>query len=152
VPCDHALVVEAQERDHVVDVFVGLDDSSSEAWPAREDRVVVNAPILEQGVPDLLRESIALGADADPDTMDYAVNRLVDEIAAIAMPPAARGRVRLQRHGIAAGSAWRDLATRPIGGVTVRERREAEQLTAAYVDELVAAGARACAPLRPATA
>jgi hypothetical protein len=150
VPCDHALVVEAQERDHVVDVFVGLDDSSSEAWPAREDRVVVNAPILEQGVPDLLRESIALGADADPDTMDYAVHRLVSEIKAIRFLPAAAVRARLVREGDAAASAWLSLATRPIDEVTQRERRDAERLTAGYVDELVALGAGACSRLRPA--
>lgn len=96
-----------------------------------------------------LYPSIALGADTDPDTMDYAVNTLVDEIAAIAVPPAAPARVRLARHGRAAASAWRSLATRPIGHVTQHERREAERLTAGYVDQLVALGAGACAPLRP---
>jgi hypothetical protein len=40
-------------------------------------------------------------------------------------------------------------ATRPIGDVTIGEQREAERSAAADVDELVALGARACAPLRP---
>jgi hypothetical protein len=99
-----------------------------------------------------LYPGIALGAEADPDTMDYAVHRLVGEIMAIAAPPATPVRVRIARAGGAAASAWLSLATRPIGEVTQHERREAERLTAGYVDELVAAGAAACAPLRPAGA
>jgi hypothetical protein len=96
--------------------------------------------------------SIALAADADPDTMEYAVHRLVGEITAITAPPAAPVRMRLARAGGAATSAWLSLATRSIGDVTRHERREAERLTAGYVDELVAAGAGPCAPLRPAGA
>jgi hypothetical protein len=99
-----------------------------------------------------LYPSIALGADADPDTMDYATRRLVDEITAITTPPVTPLRMRLARAGGAATSAWLSLATRPIGEVTLHERREAERLTAGYVDELVAAGAGGCAPLRPAGA
>jgi hypothetical protein len=95
-----------------------------------------------------LYPSIALGADTDPDTMDYAVHRLVEEIATIPSTATAPTRVR----GRAIARAWRSLATRPIRDVTLRERREAERLTAMYVDELVAAGAGACAPLRPAAA
>jgi hypothetical protein len=82
--------------------------------------------------------------------MDYAVHRLVGEITAITAPAATPVRVRLARTGGAATNAWLSLATRPIGEVTQHERREAEPLTAGCVDELVAAGARACAPLRPA--
>jgi hypothetical protein len=99
-----------------------------------------------------LYPSIALGADGDPDTMDYAVHRLVGEITAITAPPATPVGIRLARTGRAATSAWLSLATRPIGEVTQRERRKAERVTAAYVDEIVAAGAGACAPLRPAGA
>jgi hypothetical protein len=97
-----------------------------------------------------LYPSIALGADADPDTMDYAVHRLVSEIKAIRFLPAAAVRARLVREGDAAASAWLSLATRPIDEVTQRERRDAERLTAGYVDELVALGAGACSRLRPA--
>jgi hypothetical protein len=93
--------------------------------------------------------SIALGAEADPDTMDYAVHRLLGEIASIVDAPANPVRVRLARAGRAAASALFSLATLPIGEVTEHERQEAERLTAGYVDELVAAGAGACAPLRP---
>jgi hypothetical protein len=96
-----------------------------------------------------LYPSITLGADADPDTMDYVTRRLVGEITAITDPPATPVRMRLARAGSAATSAWLSLATRSIGEVTAHERREAERLTAGYVDELVAAGAGACAPLRP---
>ena len=94
-----------------------------------------------------LYPSIALGANADPDTMNYALNRLVNEIAAIPVPTASARQRRLARHGRAAASAWQSLATRPIGDVTLRKRREAERLGARYVDELVALGAGACAPL-----
>jgi hypothetical protein len=90
-----------------------------------------------------------LGANGDPDTMNYAVDRVVKEIAAIPVPTAASARQRrLARHGRAAASAWQSLATRPIGDVTLRKRQEAERLGARYVDELVALGAGACAPLR----
>jgi hypothetical protein len=99
-----------------------------------------------------LYPSIALGAEADADTMDYAVHRLVGEIAAITASPAAPVRMRLARAGGAATSAWLSLATRSIGEVTPDERLEAERLTAGYVDELVTAGAGACAKLRPAGA
>lgn len=96
--------------------------------------------------------SIAFGVDnGDPDTMGYAVNRLVDEIGAIPVSRAASARQRrLAQHGLAAGSAWGSLARRPVGEVTLRQQQEAERLAARYIDELVALGARACAPLRPA--
>ena len=94
------------------------------------------------------RIAVGLGAA----TMDYAVRRLVGEISATTAPPATPVRVRIARTDGAATSAWLSLATRPIGEVTRHERREAERLTAGYVDELVAAGAGACAPLRTARA
>ena len=96
-----------------------------------------------------LYPSVALGAKADPDDMDYAVNRLVNEIAAIpARAPASARQSRLAWHGRAAASAWHAIANRPVGDVTGRERREAERLSGRYVDELVTVGAGACAPLR----
>lgn len=98
-----------------------------------------------------LYPSIARGANGDPDTLSYAVERLVKEIAAIPFPAADSARQRrLARHGRAAASAWQSLATRPIGDVTLREREHAGRLGARYVDELVALGAGACAPLRQA--
>ena len=51
------LVVEAHERDHLRDVLVGLDPAGAEARRSGEDRVVVDPPLLEQGVPDVLREA-----------------------------------------------------------------------------------------------
>jgi hypothetical protein len=120
--------------------------------PARGDRGWIAEANLVCRLGRKLYPSIALGADTDPDTMDYATRRLVDEITAITAPPAAPVRMRLARTGGAATSAWLSLATRPIGEVTKHERREAERLTAGYVDELVAAGAGACSPLRPAGA
>jgi hypothetical protein len=100
-----------------------------------------------------LYPSMALGAATDPDTMDYAVNRLVEEIAGIPVTAAAPARARrLEPRGHAVACAWRTLAMRPIGDVTLGERTAAERLTAAYVHELVAAGADACAPLSPAAA
>ena len=96
-----------------------------------------------------LYPDIVLGADGDPDTTDYAVERLVREISAITVPTAASaGQRRLAQHAQAAVSAWRSIAMRPIGDVTLRERREAEMLAARYVDELIARGADACRPLR----
>ena len=98
-----------------------------------------------------LYPSVALGAKADPDTMDYAVNRLVNEIGAIPVPTAASARQsRLASHGQAAASAWHSLASQPVGDVTRSGRREAERLAGRYVDELIAVGAGACAPLRVA--
>jgi hypothetical protein len=52
VALDHALVVEAHERDHVFDVVVGLDPPSSEAGAAGEHGVVVDASLLKQLSPD----------------------------------------------------------------------------------------------------
>ena len=57
VACDHALVVEAHERDHILDVGLGHDPASAEARPAREHRVVVDSPLLEERAPDLLRKA-----------------------------------------------------------------------------------------------
>ena len=50
---DDALVVEVHHRDHVFDVRLGLDAAGAEARPAREDRVIVDPPLVEQGAPDL---------------------------------------------------------------------------------------------------
>jgi hypothetical protein len=69
--------------------------------------------------------------------------------------PQGGGRLSIQRRialGLGAAALIGAVATRSIGEVTQHERREAERLTAGYVDELVAAGAGACAPLRPAGA
>lgn len=96
-----------------------------------------------------LYPDVVLGADGDPDTTHYAVERLVSEISALSVPTAASvRRQRLAQHGQAAVSAWRSIAIRPIGDVTLRERQEAEMLAAQYVDELIAFGADACRPLR----
>ena len=62
--CDHALVVEAHQRDHVLDVGLALDPAGAEARLAREDRVVVDSPLLEQGAPDLLRKAEVSGVIA----------------------------------------------------------------------------------------
>jgi hypothetical protein len=97
-----------------------------------------------------LYPSIAVGANADPDTMDYAVNRLVDEIEAITSSPPERGR--LLRDGLATTAAWRSLATRPIRTVAFSERQQAAQTAARYVDQLVLLGATACRVLRPDSA
>src|SRR5262249_42577400 len=62
-----------------------------------------------------LYPNIALGAgNGDPDTMNYAVNRLVGEIGSISVPIASARHAQLERHGLAAASAWQSLATRPI--------------------------------------
>jgi hypothetical protein len=123
---------------------------SSPAWHARRRSSWIAGANAVCRLGRKLYPSIAQGANAEPDTMDYAVNRLVNEIAGLPVPTPASARHRqLDRHGQAASSAWRSLATRPIGDVTMRERREAERFAAAYVDELVALGATACAPLRP---
>ena len=80
--CDHALVVEAHECDHVLDVGPGLDPASAEAWPAREDRVVVDLSLLEEGAPDLLGKAEVGGvvavqvADLSPAYLERELPRL----------------------------------------------------------------------------
>jgi hypothetical protein len=81
VPFHHALVVEAHESDHVFDVFVGLDSAGTEARPAREDRVVVDAPALEQGVPDLLGKA-EMGGVLPVQVTDLSSAHLERELAA----------------------------------------------------------------------
>jgi hypothetical protein len=97
-----------------------------------------------------LYPSIALGAGADPDTIDYAVTRLVNDIAAIAISPPASGREQLVLRGRAAVAAWRSLATRQPGTVTPGARREAARTAAQYVNQVILLGAAACESLRPA--
>ena len=99
-----------------------------------------------------LYPNIALGAAGDQDTTDYAVSRLVGEIAGIATsPPNAGGRV-LELQGRAAVAAWGSLATRREDTVTPSDKQQAARTANRYVDELVALGAAACAPLRLRTA
>jgi hypothetical protein len=56
VPREGALVVEADHRDDVVHVLVALDRARGEAGPAGEDRVIVDAALVEELVPDRLGE------------------------------------------------------------------------------------------------
>jgi hypothetical protein len=95
---------------------------------------------------------IALGAGGDPDTIDYAISRLVTEIAAIATLAPNSSEHELELQGQAAVAAWRSLATRPEDTVTPADKQEAARIAASYVDQLVALGAAACAPLRLRTA
>jgi hypothetical protein len=99
-----------------------------------------------------LYPNIALGATGDPDTIHYAVNRLVNEIGAIAASPPGSGGHRLDLQGQAAIAAWYSLATRPETTVARAEKQEAARTAARYVDRLVVLGASACAALRPRTA
>jgi hypothetical protein len=99
-----------------------------------------------------LYPNIVLGAAGDPDTIDYAVGRLVTEIAAITPLPPRAGRHALALHGQAAVDAWHSLATKQEETVTSGEKQEAARSATRYVDQLVALGAGACAPLRPSTA
>jgi hypothetical protein len=99
-----------------------------------------------------LYPNIVLGAAGDPDTIDYAVGRLVTEITAIAALPPRSGRHELELHGQAAVDAWHSLATRGEETVTSSDKQEAARTATRYVDQLVALGAGACAPLRPRTA
>jgi hypothetical protein len=99
-----------------------------------------------------LYPNIALGAAGDPDTIDYAVGRLVTEITAIATSPPSAGRRDLERNGQAAVEAWHSLATRPEDAVTPSDKQAAARTANQYVNQLVALGAAACAPLRPRTA
>jgi hypothetical protein len=54
---DDALVVHAAQRDHILDVGLGLDPAGAEARPAREDRVVVDPAGLEEWMPGGFREA-----------------------------------------------------------------------------------------------
>jgi hypothetical protein len=95
-----------------------------------------------------LYPNIALGAAGDQDTTDYAIGRLVREIAAIATSPPNSGGRELELQGQAAVAAWRSLATRREDTVTPGDKQEAAGTANRYVDQLVALGAAACAPLR----
>jgi hypothetical protein len=92
--------------------------------------------------------SIRLGSAADPDTIAYAVERLVREISAIPAPPSKR-LVQLEQLGRFAAARWYSIATTPIRRVPMLERQAAAKIVARYVDQLVALGARACGALRP---
>ena len=61
---DHAVVVQAHQLDHVVDVVLVLDPPRRVARLAREDRVVVDAALLEQLRPDRLWEAAVEGVVA----------------------------------------------------------------------------------------
>jgi hypothetical protein len=98
-----------------------------------------------------LYPNIALGAAGDQDTTDYAVSRLVGEIEAIATSPPSSSERELELQGQAAVAAWRSLATRE-DTVTTGDKQEAARTANRYVDQLVALGAAACAPLRLRTA
>jgi hypothetical protein len=95
-----------------------------------------------------LYPDIDLGAAGDPDTIDYAVGRLVTEITAIATLPPSSGRHELELRGQAAVAAWRSLATRPAETVTLGDEQGAARTATRSVDQLVALGATACAPPR----
>jgi hypothetical protein len=99
-----------------------------------------------------LYPNIALGAAGDQDTTDYAIGRLVGEIGAIATAPPSSGVRVLEAQGQAAVAAWRSLATRREDTVTASDKQGAARTANRYVDQLVALGARACAPLRLRTA
>jgi hypothetical protein len=53
VPGDDPFVSQPHQRDHVVDIVAGLESAGAEAGPAWKDRVVVDALLLEQLIPDL---------------------------------------------------------------------------------------------------
>jgi hypothetical protein len=95
-----------------------------------------------------LYPNIAVGAAGDPDTTDYAISRLVREIAAIAMLPPSSGGHELELQGQAAVAAWHSLATRNADTVTLGDKQEAARIANRYIDQLVAFRAAACAPLR----
>jgi hypothetical protein len=99
-----------------------------------------------------LYPNIVLGAAGETDTINYAINRLVTEIGAIATLPPSSGGHQLEVQGQAAVAAWYSLATGPETTVTPGDKREAARTAARYVDRLVALGAAACAPLRLRTA
>ena len=82
---DHAVVVEPHQRDHVVDVGVGLDRARAEARPAREDRVVVDASLREENVPDVLRKAEVRDAVA-VEVADLPPAYLEPELAAASRP------------------------------------------------------------------
>jgi hypothetical protein len=98
-----------------------------------------------------LYPNIALGSAGETDTVDYAIGRLVTEITAIEAPPPS-SRPELDVHGRAAVEAWHSLATRSDDRVTRADKQEAARTAVHYVNDLVALGAAACAPLRPRTA
>jgi hypothetical protein len=92
--------------------------------------------------------SIRFGSAADPDTMSYAVGRLVEGISAI-RAPTSRRFVLLERLGRDASARWYSIATTPAWKVPKLERRAATRIVVRYVDRLVSLGARECAVLRP---
>jgi hypothetical protein len=102
-----------------------------------------------------LYPSIALGADADPDTMDYAVGRLVGEIASIM----GRRRRRRSRHrvgapGLGGGSALHWTRTHGASGGDADRRRPFRRaartfLTAGLMKQDLAPGSQSIARFNP---
>src|SRR4051812_27643799 len=80
-----AVVVQAHERDHVVDVRVALDPAGGGPDFPREDRVVDDAPLLVQLGPHALGEAEVGGAVA-VQVADLAPADLERELAATARP------------------------------------------------------------------
>ena len=93
-----------------------------------------------------LYPNIALGAAGDQDTTDYAINRIVREIAAIATSPPSTGGRELEVRGQAAVAAWHSLATRREDTVAPGDKQEAARAANRYVDRLVALGAASLLP------
>jgi len=56
VASGYALIVEPEERDHVLDVRVALDPARRETGSAGKDRVVLDALLLVKTCPHVLRE------------------------------------------------------------------------------------------------
>ncbi len=54
---DRAVVVQPDQLDHVAHVFVAVDSAGGVAGLAGEDRVIVDASLIEQLLPDLLGEA-----------------------------------------------------------------------------------------------
>ena len=51
------VVVDAHDRNDLVDVDLRLDSARAESCPAREDRVVIDPALVEQSRPDVCREA-----------------------------------------------------------------------------------------------
>ncbi len=96
---DQAVVVEPQQLDHVADVVLGLDSARAVAWLAGEDRVVVDAVLLEETGPDLLGEG-EVGGVVAVEVTDLAPAELEGELAPAAGAGARRdARPRTTRMG-----------------------------------------------------
>ena len=111
---DHAVVVQAQQLDHVVDVRLGLDPARGRAGLAGEDRVVVDAALLVELAPN---------AFGKPKWATWSPCRWP-----ISRPPTPEGELAaLAGAGLDAGpevtsSVIRSLAVSPIRAVSFRCR------------------------------